>query len=313
MIESAHDTSALPVRLRRAIGSVSDDGMAIGMGAPASATGGAGPYRASATRQRPRTFRVVDVRETSAALIDAPASATVRGQITQALLQRHAVVVLLEAEASGGAVLTVSSRSLELPAAVMVAARATAALQVAGRGAARSLVFVVRAAGPRADAMPHHVSALATPHGPAWRVAAFRPEHEWPALRARFGAGAFVGVDVAGTRAFVARRGRVAGDRMLVDVEAALRDLAHRWGAVFVRGRGDEFLFATEVARGVALAEAALQAIDDLAVDDGAGGTVGARAAVVSGAPPETVTDRLDAAIRTAARHEGEGIRVELE
>lgn len=316
MIGSANDTSAQPVRLRDEVGLVSDDGMAIEMRrwpVGKRQTGG-GPYRDGSTMVPQTLFHVVDVVETSVAVIDAPADPSVRSPLTHSLLQRHSVAVFFDADARGAGVLGVASRALEIDAAVMVAARAAAIVKASAKwDEARAFVFVARESGPGKGAIPHHVCALASHGHGQWRVAAFRPAHEWPALRARFGSGAVVGLDIDGTRAFAKTHGRVATDLMLARVEAALRRLAHEHDATFGRGRGDEFLFATDYARGPSLAEAALDTVQGLAIADGSGGVLGAHAGVVPGAPAATVTDRLEGAVRDAARATGDRIRVHLD
>lgn len=315
MIGSANDTSWQPVSLRDELGLISDDGMAITSTRRGAATTAGGPYREGRRGARPNAFYVVDVVETSVALV-AEARAldtTVRGQVTQALLQRHSVVVLLDAAAPSAAALGVASRSLEPPAAVMMAARATAALRVIGGwDPSTGFVFVAREARPGRTSTPHHVVAEARWQPPRWRVAARRPEHEWPALRARFGSGAFVGVDVAGTRAFLARHGPIATDLMLARVEAALRRAGARMGAVFARGANDEFVLGVDYAKGPPLGEAALAAVRALELADGAAGTVGVHVAVVSGAPAATVPQRLQAAVAEAAKSAGAPLRVHL-
>ncbi len=316
MIGSANDTSAQRVRLRDEHGLVSDDGMAIEMRRwpVAKHQTGGGPYREAGGGSRPSLFHVVDVVETTVAVMDAPGDRAVRSPLTHSLLQRHSVVVFFEADAIGAAVLTVASRALEIGAAVMVAARAAAIVKASAKwDESRVFVFAVRESGPGKGETAHHVCAVATHGHGQWRVAAFRPAHEWPALRARFGGGAVVGLDIDGTQAFAATRGRVATDLMLARVEAALRHLAHERGATFGRGRGDEFLFATDFARGPSLAEAALETVRGLAITGGSGGTLGAHVGVVPGAPAETVTDRLEAAVADAARATGERVRVHLD
>lgn len=315
MIGSANDTSYQRVRLRDEYGLVSDDGMAIEMRRRPGGrrqTGG-GPYRGAAEMPRRKLFHVVDVVETSVALVDAPGDAAVRGQLTQALLQRHSVAVFFDASAPGVGVLGVASRALEVEAAVMVAARAAAVVKVCAQwDESRAFVFVAREAAPGRVGHAHHVCAEAAFRDPNWQVTAYRPVHEWPFLRARFGGGAVVGVDVDGTRAFGERHDAVRTDLMLARVEGALRGLGAQMGATFARGRGDEFVLAIEYAKGPALGEAALDAIRALAIPDGAGGTVTAHVGVIPGAPAATVPERLEAAVSEAARATGERVRVHL-
>lgn len=313
MIGSSSNTAHLRVRLRDELGLVSDDGMAIEVRSRGTTTMGGGPYRGATSAPRKNVFHTVDVEETSVALMDAPHDPGVRGPLTQALLQRHSVIVFFDAEAEGAAVLGVASRSLEIPAAVMMAARAATALKVIGGwDESRGFVYVAREATPGRLAEPHHVCAEASWQEPQWRVAAYRPDHEWPALRARFGTGAIVGLDVDGTRAFLRRHGPVETDLMLAKVEATLRRLTARMGATFARGRGDEFLFAIEYAKGPALGEAALEAVRALEIPNGAGRSMEAHVGVVPGAPADTVAARLEAAVSEAAAATGERVRVHL-
>ncbi len=313
MIGSANDTSYVRVRLREELGLVSDDGMAIELRSRIATTPGGGPYRGATSAPHRNVFHIVDVEETSVALMDAPGDPAVRGPLTQALLQRHSVIVFFDADAPGAAVLGVASRSLEIPAAVMVAARAATALKVIGGwDESGGFVFVAREAAPGRLGEPHHVCAEPSWQDPQWRVTAYRPDHEWPALRERFGSGAIVGLDVDGTRAFLRRHDVVQTDLMLARVEVALRRLGARMGATFARGRGDEFLFAVEYAKGPALGEAALEAVRSLAIPNGAGRTIEAHVGVVPGAPADTVAARLEAAVSEAASATGERVRVHL-